>query len=505
MARRPGVLGSGGYSTMKIGEATRLAMATDAPPGRPTPKPAPSGIADLEQQTNALLAAIRGPGSMKAKLSRTDSSIKTEEMEMGDTRKVKKKRSKKGKSVGPPREAFVRVKTPPSTQPGPGFIARTGQYARATVELPDDDSTPRSLGSEDDRSLPDSDREGPAPTLTEPQRARLAAEEEAIRDLDFRAEEARVRDDADQFVPTPGMTRDELDREAARLRAAEAKKMERRRLESDGTGTRAARKRAYAEQEAATKIQSVMRGRADRERARKFKIEMEKAYERAWRSGQINQEVIDPTTGDVYILNTDARTYVRTGAVSKLPSLSQQRPPSEKGKRVRGGPAPRLEQGKPQRGTAAASASLDDPSGSDALAELERSVNFADAGSIVDDEEAVDHSSLIPGFRMARPGGVSAAVGRPQAATVPATTQLPRIVVPAGGQHTADAPTLDSPADTMSTARSAVVDVSEPPAVGTTAASLRTTVQNALKYVCSPSPVSRVLLMGVCFPQGHQV
>ena len=67
--------------------------------------------------------------------------------------------------------------------------------------------------------------------------------------------QGRVRDGADQFVPGPGMTRDALEGTAARLRAAEGRREDRRRVMDDGTGTRAARKRAYAEGEAATRIQ----------------------------------------------------------------------------------------------------------------------------------------------------------------------------------------------------------------------------------------------------------
>lgn len=474
MARRPGVIGGGGYQHMKIGEATRLAMQADAP-ARPTASKTPvarSVTADLEAETRQLLAAIRGGGtSSKSKFMRTDSSVKTEELDPGATRRPKKKKGKKAKPV---REAFVRTKTPPAVGFGISNGGRPTQYARATVELPDDDSTPRSAGS--DASLESSDEDALGPVLTEPARARLRAEEEAIRELDFVAEESRVRDDADQFVPRPSMTRDELDREAARLRAAESRKLERRKIEGDVGGSRALRKRAYAEQEAAVKIQAAMRAKAARERVRKFRIEMEKAMERAWRSGQIQQEVVDPGTGDVYILNTETRTYVRTGAVSKLPALGT-RPASEKAKRVRGGPAPKLEA--PGRRTAA-----DDS----ALAELERSVQFdASEGSAADVRADIDHSSIIPGFRMARPGGVSTSMTAPRHAAAaappsppPAERVLPRIAVatPAAGSDAY--PRLDSPADTMSTARSAV-DPLEVPQVGTTAASLRTTVQQALK------------------------
>ena len=84
MAYRPGVIGSGGYQRMKIGEATRLAMGSETPSAAANrAKLGATGSAkdltsDLEAETKQLLAAIRGTGSLsKAKLSKTDSSIKT--------------------------------------------------------------------------------------------------------------------------------------------------------------------------------------------------------------------------------------------------------------------------------------------------------------------------------------------------------------------------------------------------------------------------------------------
>ncbi len=503
MAYRPGVIGSGGYQRMRIGEATRLAMAADAPQRAALKASASSkSVTDLDAETKQLLASIRGTGTApRGKLAKTDSSIKTEEMEPDSARKPKKKKGKKVKKAGGAREAFVRTKTPPAI-PWQTAQPAAAQYgARATVEMADDESTPRSLGSGSRSDGADSDDGAggrlfePLSNLTEPERARLRAEEDALRELDFGAEEARVRDDADQFVPRPRMSRAELEREADRLHAAEAKKVERRKLEGDGAGApRAARKAAYAQQEAAVAIQSAFRGKAGRDRAKQFRIEMEKAYERAARSGQVQQEVIDPVTGDVYIVNTESRTYGRTGAVSKLPHIGG-RPASEKGRRVRGGPAPRT---KPDRRFIGDKQVHDDS----ALASLERSVQFVESsgggsGAI----DAVDAGSLVPGFRMAQPGGfgkpgslsgtAGGFSGHPMASPVvrPPSSHtnefLPRISTTGAGMSDAGygkQAILDSPLpDAVESARSDVMDPLEAPAVPTTAASLRATVQQALK------------------------
>jgi hypothetical protein len=502
MARRPGVIGSGGFTSMRIGEATRLAMQSDVPgrAGGRTAASSKSITADLEEETKQLLAAIRGGGgaSSKAKFSRTDSSIKTEELEPDSARRRKKKGGKKKPA---PVEAFVRTKTPPVIEWHHAPPRQSAQNVRMTVEMADDESTPRSMGS-DVGSLPDSDVEASVgPTLTEPRRAVLRAEEYAIKDLDFDAEEARVRDDADQFVPKPAMTKAELEREAARLRAAESKKQERRRVEAEGTGSRSVRKRAYAEQEAAIRIQAALRGKAGRDRAKKFKEEMEKAYERAVRSGQVMQEVVDPASGDVYIVNTEARTYVRTGAVARLPHLAP-RPSTERGKHVRGGPAPRSEPERRRLGDK--QVHLPSTEADSALMGLERSVAFA--ASV--DSGGFETPSVIPGFKMAAPSSVTSGFAkqhhlpassmppmspmRPPSQSGGFSTQqssskqqqdfLPRIPASSGLGESGG---LDSPRDTLSIKDDdeKAIDPLDIPQVATTATSLRTTVQAALKCV----------------------
>ena len=179
---------------MRIGEATRIAMREDAPVGKPVTKPgslAKSATADLEAETRQLLAAIRGGGSLgRAKLSKTDSSIKTEDLEPSSARRRGKKKGKKG--VKAPIEAFVRTKTPPTIHwVTPGAVRGAHPPVRSTVELADDESTPRSLGS--DRDSVDSGPGEPLSRLTEADRARLREEEEALRELDFGAEEVGAR------------------------------------------------------------------------------------------------------------------------------------------------------------------------------------------------------------------------------------------------------------------------------------------------------------------------
>ena len=231
-------------------------------------------------------------------------------------------------------------------------------------------------------------------------------------------------------------------------------------------------------------------------------MEMDKAFERAALTGQVQQEVIDPITGDVIVVNTETGTYVRTGATAKLPLLGRRGVHSadKRSRVVRGGPAPRAEPGfdhggVDKRGGGGGGGA---PGGANVLGEYDRkkelSVQFNDFYEGSDDEPAVKGGPVKADRRFPPTtggDGFSPAAGPPSGGAdfLPridrAAAPVSPLQFPGGGMGMAGDMSaldrLDSPVDTMSTARSE--KELEMPVVATTAATLRSTVQNALKYV----------------------
>lgn len=243
--------------------------------------------AELESETNALLASVLRPQKSAAAAKKAKSKGKASaatKKKSGGRRSKKKRRSKKGDSAAEKREMSSRERGDdrPRASRDDGdddaLSARRRQrglparsHFASSVEVldyDDEDERPRSARSEDAGDL-----------KREREHAAVFTEAEQ-RDFKFGGEVTRVASGVDSFVPETGMSQRVLDGERERVGAAvltvetkaiEAEELERTRkrlgdkMESDAARTRYTRQ--LGGHAAATSIQAQLRGRLERDAA----------------------------------------------------------------------------------------------------------------------------------------------------------------------------------------------------------------------------------------------